>query len=246
MKTKGILKTAGEPFVWFTSMGLTVGLSMVVFLLVLILANGIQVFWPDPILQIKMKDGTILGGSLLKEQKQSTEGAREEWQVFLGNKDVYGLSFRFLNKNEIVQTHYPKDAIVIERLEYGDAIGIPLFLETREGRKIQAGEAAFQPKLDDLVKETNKRWKDIRSVEKKQIGRINHQIERLQIQKRVLESRSNPDRGKLDEIQKTIDALQRDYEKLAKRAGDLRAMQEKFPPQYLLRAALHSKTPRTF
>lgn len=227
MKTKGIIKTAGEPFVWFTSMGLTVGLSMVVFLLVLIVANGVQVFWPDRILQIKMKDGSVLGGSLIREQKQSTEGAREEWQVFLGNKDVYGLSFKFLNKNEIVQTHYPKDAIVIERLEYGDAIGIPLFLETGEGRKIEARDAAFQPKLDELVEAANKRWKDIRSVEKKQIGRINQQIERLQIQKRVLESRSNPDRAKLDQIQKKIDALQTDYETLAKRAGDLRAMQEK-------------------
>ena len=40
------VKAAGEPFVWFTSMGLTIGLVMVVCLLSLIAVDGIEVFWP--------------------------------------------------------------------------------------------------------------------------------------------------------------------------------------------------------
>jgi len=227
MKTKGTVKTAGEPLVWFTSMGLTIGLTMVVFLLVLIIVNGAQVFWPGRVLKIQMKDGSFLGGTLMKEQTQRTEGGIEEWQIFMGNKDVYGLAFRFLNKNEIVKTHQPKETIVIERLEYGDAIGIPLLLETRDGKKIQAGESAFEKKLNELVNEANARWKEIRSLEKKQIGTINRQMERLQIQKRVLENRPKPDRSKINEIQKEIDSLQAEYEKLAKKASEVRAMQEK-------------------
>ena len=36
----------GEPFVWLTSMGLAIGLLMVVGLLCVIVINGLPVFWP--------------------------------------------------------------------------------------------------------------------------------------------------------------------------------------------------------
>jgi phosphate transport system permease protein len=223
---KRTVKTPGEAFVWFTSMGLTIGLSMVAFLLFSIITNGLQVFWPKKVMHLKLKDGSTVGGTLIKEQTQTTEGGQEEWQIFMGNKDIYGLSFKFLNRRDIVQTAYPKNVMVIERIEYGDAIGVPVLLETKDGNKLDARNSAFQARLKDLVGQANDRWKDIRLIEKKQIGKINQQMERLQIQKRVLENQKKIDQSKLDQIQKKMEPLQAEYEKLAQKASQLRSGQE--------------------
>jgi phosphate transport system permease protein len=224
MNFKGTAKTPGEGLVWFTSMGLTIGLSMVVFLLILIIVNGAQVFWPKRVMSVELKDGNRLGGSFIHEQKRGT--GETEWQLFVGNKDVYGLSYRFLDKNQISKTELPADAMQMERLEYGDAIGIPLSLKLKVGGEIAAENSAFEKRLSDMVTQVNDRWKSIRSLEKKEIGKINQQIERLQVQSRVLGSRPNPDQSKLDEIKKKQESLQKDYEVLAKKASELRALQE--------------------
>ena len=77
-------RPAGESFVWFTSMGLSIGLLMVVFLLVLIILNGIRVFWPDKTALIKLKEGSseainnqpYVAGNILKTQeKLGTRGS---------------------------------------------------------------------------------------------------------------------------------------------------------------------------
>jgi phosphate transport system permease protein len=217
-------KTPGEQFVWFTSMGLTIGLSMVLFLLVLIVSNGVQVFWPKRIVQLKLKDQTSIGGAFIKEQQQRTEGGMTEWQIFMGNKDVYGLAFRFVNRDDILQTITRKDVIRIERLEYGDAIGVPMILETKQGQKINAGTGSFRDTLRRLVKESNTRWNEIRFIEKKEIGKINQQMERLEIQRKALHQRGDQQRIRV--LQNKVDELQKKYDELAKKAGQLRALQE--------------------
>jgi ABC-type phosphate transport system auxiliary subunit len=47
-------RVAGEPFVWVTAMGLTVGLAMIVYLLGLILVNGYASFWPGRVVQVEL------------------------------------------------------------------------------------------------------------------------------------------------------------------------------------------------
>jgi phosphate ABC transporter, permease protein PstA len=224
MNFKPTAKTAGEGFVWFTSMGLTIGLSMVVCLLILIIVNGAQVFWPKRVLQLELKDGSHIGGAFIHEQKRGT--GETEWQLFMGNKDVYGFSFRFVDHDQIRKIDYPGNAMEMERLEYGDGIGIPLSLRLKDGKEITTANSGFEKRLDDLVSETNDRWHTIRSLEKKDIGRINQQIEKLQVQERVLGSRSNVDQTKIEEIHKKKESFQKDYEVLAKKASELRALQD--------------------
>ena len=57
---KDVLKVhaaPGEPFVWLTSMGLAIGLLMVVGLLGVIVMNGLPVFWPGDAVVAKLKEG---------------------------------------------------------------------------------------------------------------------------------------------------------------------------------------------
>ena len=56
----------GEPWVWFTSLGLIIGLSMVAGLLGLVLINGFSVFWAPQVPTVKLKDGTEIVGQFVQ------------------------------------------------------------------------------------------------------------------------------------------------------------------------------------
>ncbi len=64
----------GEPCVWGTAAALAVTLLIAATLLVVILINGLGVFWPSTLVQAKLKDGsTLLGEVIKREQVPHTE-----------------------------------------------------------------------------------------------------------------------------------------------------------------------------
>ena len=239
-------KSVGEPFVWATAMGLTVGMAMVVYLLGLIVTNGYDAFWPKQIVQVmlrpaskaRLNDTNVVAGEITKRQEKivrtvssSQEGGKAqqaEWQLFIGNKDIYGFGFRYLDEADIVDFSYPPDFILIERLEYGDAIGIPLTLDVRGEGVIPAAEARFQDRLHTLVTQSNQRRETIRRIEKYDIGAINARIETLRLQHRSL-ARIQPASVEIQRqeqaVKEAMAALQEKYEVLAQEARTLRAQQ---------------------
>src|SRR6476469_7507646 len=110
-----IVRTKGEPFVWMCSMGLALGLLMVAALLGLIVWQGISVFWPREVLRFTLRPGVsngvndqpVIGGEFINEQvrKSQTGGSAcaREWQIFTGNRDTYGFSFKYLNAGDVVR-----------------------------------------------------------------------------------------------------------------------------------------------
>lgn len=56
-----VRSTTGEPMVWLTAMGLTTGLVMVVYLIGLIVVNGLAAFWPTRVAQIELREGSKAG-----------------------------------------------------------------------------------------------------------------------------------------------------------------------------------------
>jgi phosphate transport system permease protein len=243
----GRIRTPGEPFVWFTSMGLAMGLLMVVFLIALIVRNGIGVFWPDEVAVIQLRPGSnagmngsqTLAGRIVKKQEKIIQIVSKdekgtdrmikdvEWQLFLGNKDIYGLAFKFIDYKDIADMKYPKEIISIERLEYGDGIGYPRWLEVKGKGRIAADNSGFGVNLNKLVKESNDRWTEIRWIEKKKIGEINLEMEKLRLERKVIESKTKDSNDpRLQKIQDDRVKLQADYELLADRASKLRGRQD--------------------
>ena len=181
---------------WVTAMGLTVGLLMVVSLLVLILYNGLTAFWPKRVVyleltgesQARLGESPILVGEVVKRQPKAVRAASQsqqlEWQLFVGNKERYGLSFRYVDADDIVAQRYPEQVISIERLEYGDAIGEPLALRIQDEGELSAADPGFAGRLEDLVHEVSARRRDIKNLEHSDIGAINARMTRLRLQQR--------------------------------------------------------------
>jgi phosphate transport system permease protein len=232
-QTRKVVRTKGEPYVWICSMGLAVGLLMVAGLLWLILSNGIAVFWPADVAQVTLKAAqpgaapTTLGGEIVKKRTRLAQGDADsedgegiEWQFFTGNRDAYGYSFKYIDAAEIEKIEHPADAIVIERLEYGDAIGIPLGLETG-GTALGAKDAGFLEKLKSLVDGAAAQRKKIRVIEKSRIGELSATMQRLQLRKSNAESRGQT--SDVPRIEAELAAAQAEYEKVAAEAAQLRA-----------------------
>lgn len=223
----GDTRPAGETGVWLASMGLAVGLSMVVALLVLIASNGLSVFWPKPVIQLELapnapsvqRGQTQVGGIVSRIRNRMIPQAsgseiEREWHLQIGNKEVYGQGFRYISLKDAVSRRFPGEAIVIERMEYGHAVGIPLALELPDGRHIEASAAEFEPALRSAQAAVRALRQELRRVEKKEIGRINYAMTKLRLNPA---ERASP-RGQAQQAE-----LQARYEALAAEARRIRS-----------------------
>ena len=231
--------SSGEPMVWTTAMGLTVGLLMVVSLLLLILFNGVTAFWPKRVVYLELAgesqahlgDSSVLAGEVVKRQRKAVRAASQreqtEWQLFVGNRERYGLSFRYVDAADIVAQRFPAQVISIERLEYGDAIGEPLALRIQGSEELTSDDAEFAARLQGLVHEVTMRRREIRRLEQSAIGAISAGMMRLRLQRRTLEREGVPpgDAGYL-RIEEAMAPLQARYDNLAAEARELRRQQD--------------------
>ena len=176
-------RPAGEPMVWLTSMGLAVGLTMVFFLLWTIIGNGAAVFWPKRVQAWTIEaDGKreVVWGELAKVQDKKV-GTGEEIQIFTGNRDALGSSFRWFDRAAVVATEQPTGIIELERMEYGAAIGIPVKMVLPDGAEMLANDQAFTTRLTALVDEVSARRSELSVIEKGEIGRNSRDILRQEI-----------------------------------------------------------------
>lgn len=235
-------RTKGEIKVWLTAVGLATGLIMIVGLLLLILWNGLVVFWPKPVYEFSIEEAggntSKVAGEIVKTQiRRTTDGSdpREEVQIFVGNKDAYGLGFRFVDAGAIKEKSLPKELVIAERMEYGDSIFFPLGLDYADGRKIEAAAPEFAAAFKRAVREANDRRREILEIEKSRIGRINSRIRDAEHDLRRLETSPAPDtQSKIDDKKAQIAGWQKEYETLAAEARKLRERQSADKLRYRL------------
>ena len=235
----------GEALVWLSSAGLAMGVLMVVFLVGLIFWEGITVFWPKKVAEITLRedsefrigDSTKIAGPIIKKQT-SLKREVDEWQLFTGNKDVYGGMFKYVDSADIESVEYPESIVVAERMEYGNAIFYPLGLRTVDGESIQAGESEFWQTLQAEIASVRERFKEITDLEKIDIGSINQKVNRLKLERRHLERKQadgeDIDPAKFESIDSKLSVLEEEFQVLAAEARKLRDLQEVGQIEYRL------------
>ena len=133
----------GEPYVWGTAAALALTLLIALTLITVVMVNGLGVFWPDSLDQLELKDGGKLVGELIKREPAANgEGFRRQYKI--GNRDLYGLDFRWVDEIEIAAERRPAELVALERLEYGNFYGY--LVEVRLG-DLAATEAGTEPRV---------------------------------------------------------------------------------------------------
>ncbi len=113
----------GEPFIWGTAAALSLTLLLAAVLIIVVMVNGLGVFWPSKVALASLKDGQQVLGEIVRREPVY-EGVGERLQFKVGNRDLYGLDFRWVDEAAIASISYPQQATVVERQEYGNFIGL--------------------------------------------------------------------------------------------------------------------------
>lgn len=228
----------GEHWIWISSAMVSISVVLVVGLIAMITYKGAVHFWPHPVYELQVNQNgqstrviAELRDSKSREVMNAETGVEEELTQYLikvGNRDVYGIDFRWVNEGLITSTldKLSEDVLVIERYEYGNVFG-HLVEMSLDGKKVTDKALMFE-QLENQVTESTETYEKIRYIEKHLIGAINYQIEELRFEEKKLRLEnafSNEESTRLDAER---DALQKEFEEHQKDTAVLYAKLENF------------------
>ena len=117
----------GRAMTWLTGGTLALNLLLVAGLLGVLFWNGAGAFWPRPVVDLTLQDGTKVMGEVHDRETIPQEDARaipaSRLKLKVGNRDLGGAEFQWVDESQIASRAYPKNAIVLERTEWGTFYG---------------------------------------------------------------------------------------------------------------------------
>lgn len=207
----------GDVYVWFSGLALMFSLLMIAGLLLLIMTKGLAFFWPSDIGQYTTRDGSTYLGQFKGDEKipdytgnTSDENLLTRTRLKIGNRDIYGLDFRWVDNSNIKNISYPKNAIILERREWGNFHGYLKELNI-DGKKVKASEQGAYKTFRKLVANANNTYGKIKDIEKGEIGKINYKIEKLRLKEKGLRLDGITDPKAFQEIENKVAAEEAKY-----------------------------------
>jgi phosphate transport system permease protein len=193
---------SGQPYIWITAAAIATSVIITVALLLLTMSRGMAHFWPSDLLQASYEQPGQAPQPILAEVRsvEDVTSARllsaglpvdedrdlyERMLLKIGNRDLLGVDFRYVVSDWLVERSYPKDATVFERLEWGNLHAF--LLSVQGGDDVAAAGAEAWRAYQRAQRRANDLRKQIRKIEKGEIGRINFELERLRLAQRRLE-----------------------------------------------------------
>ena len=203
---------SGEPWIWLNAAAVGISVTAVVGILLLLAAKGLAHFWPSDIALIQYETesgqpryvyGELIEQDTLPVQQFLESGGPEawvdenaevmqRWLVKTGNRKISAPDFRWIYQAQIQSIDYPSEVVAIERLEWGNAYGVPISMEIPENLD---GTSALRTVIGDGVTaaiaerltQTSAIRDEIDSLEGGVLNRINNDLERLRLERRRIE-----------------------------------------------------------
>lgn len=201
---------SGEPWIWFNAAAVGLSITAVVGILLLIAVRGFAHFWPASLVEIRYTDslgqervalGEIadseqlplaqylesIGADPASSPERLADGATEVRRLLVktGNRRVAPPDFRWIVEHEIHDTRHPVEAVVLERVEWGNAYGF--LREVRQGASVSSTGAAGWDDLRERLERVTELRQRITDLEQGRLFTINYQLERLRLERRRLE-----------------------------------------------------------
>ncbi len=174
-----------DVFIWFTGFGLAITLAMISGLMLLILINGTEYLYPSDIAKIEMHNGEIFLGEIeviedipkLNLPDSLKEKGLIRYKVKIGNRDIYGLDFRWFDERDVKNISYPTGATIVERIEHGDLHGFISGIEN--DKKIIRDSSKIEELYSNLYSYVSELRSKINNLNIDEVSRITYEINEL-------------------------------------------------------------------
>lgn len=192
-------RPVGETKVWMMSIGLAVGLIMIFGLLGVIIYNGAEAFWPKAVYQWTIKAESADApaehylASVSKERVRQEVKARgqmeevKELQFYIANRELNGQTFKYIDAHRVEGKTQPEDALIVSRMEGGNAIGTALSISLPDGEKILASDPRFEREWGKMISEAKATRAKLMRLERGKIGSLNQKLDDTRRELRLLD-----------------------------------------------------------
>ncbi|MDX5363692.1 MAG: phosphate ABC transporter permease PstA [Pseudazoarcus pumilus] len=243
------LSAVGEPALWGFGGALALGIILICGFLLMIFWNGMTTFWPKPIEVVTLKSGQQIAGvpsrfglyrpepgvlaALPEEAKaeiQAMDGYAERTLYRVGNYDLYGEDFRWVNAFEVQGVERDPAFYFFERQEWGAFVGRikGVVLDGVE----QDPAALGLERMRDEQEAARDRFDAIRQIERGEIGKINHELNKQRLALRRIELEDGKEsaayRAELARVEQREADLQREYQRLQAGANEIKQQDARY------------------
>jgi phosphate transport system permease protein len=194
---------SGTPWIWMNAGAVSIAVIMTLGLLAIIAVRGLAHFWPADVIvadysmpgaEMRVLAGEVVQAEEVPRARLAASGlpvnveggefmTRELLKV--GNREVYGADFSWVVGEWLSNQHTPAELMVLERREWGNFYGYLLNVK-EAGQLVAEGDSAWN-ELQTRIDRVDELHSRISRIEKVEIGRINHGLERLRLKTRKLE-----------------------------------------------------------
>lgn len=194
---------SGTPWIWMNAGAVSIAVIMTLGLLAIIAVRGLAHFWPADVIvadysmpgaEMRVLAGEVVQAEEVPRARLAASGlpvnveggefmTRELLKV--GNREVYGADFSWVIGEWLSNQRKPAELVVLERREWGNFYGYLLNVK-EAGQLVAEGDAAWG-ELQRRIDRVDQLHAQISRIEKVEIGRINHGLERLRLKTRKLE-----------------------------------------------------------
>ncbi|MFG0412210.1 MULTISPECIES: phosphate ABC transporter permease PstA [Pseudomonas] len=210
-----------------------IAIIMTLGLLAVIATRGLGHFWPADIIeadyQVPGQESRVMLGEVV--QAEEVPRARlaaaglpvaEEGGEFMtrellkvGNRELFGADFTWVVGEWLSNLRKPADITVLERREWGNFYG-NLVNVKESGQLVAEGDAAWA-ELQQRLERVDELHAQLVRLEKSDIGRINHGLERIRLEGRKLQLQDKLDAAAQADMDARRDALNAEYKVLEER-----------------------------
>jgi phosphate transport system permease protein len=208
-RARASLFVQGEPMIWITGGGLVVSMMMIIGLLALVFFQGVTTFWPVPLVELQLESGRIHMGEVTRAEEYETVDGNMDRRRLLrtGNFDLTSEHFNWLNDADVAAEETPPWAMVVERTEWGRFYGTPVAFEL-EGQVAADDPEGSWALFNQYHKEVRHRWKQRRKLETRDVGVVNHELEKARLELRKAELDYGKGSARWNEEKAAYDAVE--------------------------------------
>ncbi len=187
-----VTEAFGLSMTWLCAGALALNLVLILGLLVLIGSKGMGFFWQKKLVELTLTDGEKLLGEInLRELRPPSEWkdpAEPLYRIRLkvGNRDLTGADFVWADEASIAERAHPSEAVLLERLEWGNFYGHLVELKSGDA-VIATGPEEVWRAFFPLHQRALRLREEIAALERGKIGDVNFEIENLRLEVRSVE-----------------------------------------------------------